>query len=275
MRTIVSPSRIAFASSSRLASVDGDGVPSVAGRITALLDALPFVSSENSVTGYHAVDTIVMSGNPLLAALALRGCARSGVRAAIGIVSGDDPWPYDLASTDEMAHILASSLRMDLPHGPPGGAMCLLMERVLADLPRDYPVVTRSISPGNRHADEEGVFFLGEDAPQEVWRPVDPHHLRMWSVFARFMKGRNEMAASSRGKTVIFARDLVLTSRPRSFGTSRISAGLISWDGPITAHGSARWDLPTYPDAAKAMLEDIIGLARGMPVPSSHLHPAV
>jgi hypothetical protein len=40
---------------------------------------------------------------------------------------------------------------------------------------------------------------------------------------------------------------------------------MISWSGRVAGTGSARWDLPTYPDAAKGMLEDLILLSRGLP----------
>jgi len=262
MRQVIAPKKIALASDDRLFAVNGNGIPSIGWRITALADLLPFVASESSVRGYHAVDVVVTSGNPLLAALALRGAAAAGLRASIALVSGDDAWPYDLASSDEMAHILASALRIEIPRSAAGNATEWILMRVLSDIPRAFPVISHHVSPGECLAGQEGVFFLGEEAA--VWRPIDPHHQRLSMIFSQFMKGRAAMGVGRKGRTVVFARRLLLTSRPQTFGSSRVENGLISWAAPVVGHGSARWDLPTYPDAAKAMLEDLIVLSRGI-----------
>ncbi|NTF17266.1 hypothetical protein G6L37_02320 [Agrobacterium rubi] len=263
MRSVTRPSRIALASGRRLAAVDGDGTPSISGRLTALLDLLPFAASASAVTGYHAVDLIVSSGNPLLAALAMRAASRAGMRVAVAMSGGDDMWPYDLAASDETARIMASALRIDLPQAATGAATEWLLSRILADIPRDFRVIAHHLAPGTRHPQGEAVFFLGEEIT--TWRAIDPHHARMQVIFNRFMKGRAVMGKMRRGRTVVFSGGLVLTSRPEGFSSSHITDGIISWIGPILPYGSARWDLPTYPDAARGMLEDIVVLSRGLP----------
>lgn len=262
MRKVIVPKRIALASGDRLFAVDGNGIPSIGARLTALADLLPFLASERAVRWYHAVDVVVTSGNPLLAALALRGAAAAGLRASIALVSGDDAWPYDLASSDEVAHILASALRIEIPLSAAGSATEWILTRVLSGVPRDFPVISHHVSPGGCLAGQEGVFFLGEESA--VWRPIDPHHDRLSMIFGQFMKARATLGAGIKGRTVVFARSLLLTSRPQTFGSSLVENGLISWADPVVGHGSARWDLPTYPDAAKAMVEDLIVLSRGI-----------
>lgn len=270
MREIVKPSFVAFASGPRLAAVDGDGKPSIGTRLTALADLVPFIASDSSVRGYHACDLLVTSGNPLLAALALRAAVKDGLKPAIVRTPGDDMWPYDLASTDETGRILASALRMDIPQSAVGKVMEYILQRLLADIPREVPVIGHAVAPGSRHPDGESVFFLGEETfPQ---RPLDLCHMRLSTVFTRFMIGRRRLAPISKGRTVVFAKNMVLTTRVADFGTSRVRNGMISWEGPVIGTGSARWDLPTYPDAAKGMLEDLILLSRGLPtagLPSS------
>lgn len=263
MRPVMKPKLVAFTSSERLASVDGDGAPSLSSRLTALVDTLPFVGSRNSVRAYHGFDVIVSSGNPLLAALVLRGAAQKGLSAAIALGDGDDTWPYDLAATDEVAHVLATALGIEIPDGGSESRMEKLLTRVLADIPRTYPVISHELRAGSRPAGDEGVFFLGEQAP--IIRPVDPRQLRLWSLFGRFMAGRTAVGACPRGRTVIFTRHAILTARPKHLAESRVQAGIVSWPPSITGYGSARWDMPTHPDAAKCMLEDLLTLARGLP----------
>lgn len=263
MRPVIRPSAIAFASGHRLASVDGNGIPSLGTRLTALADLLPFVSGRTAVKGYHATDLIVTSHNPLLAALALRAAALAGRSAAVTLNYGDDMWPYDLAVTDEIGHVLAAALGIEVPASTEGSVVPRLLERILSEIPASYPVITHAIFPGSRHPEQEGTFFLGEEIGE--YTPANPHHERMSQVFRRFMARRPALSASGCGRIVVFSRHLLLTGRPESFGTSTTENGLIRWRGPVSGFGSARWDLPTYPDAAKAMLEDVITLARGLP----------
>jgi hypothetical protein len=263
MRQTVKPSLLAFASGSRLAAVDGDGTPSIGGRLTALADLIPFVASDSAVRGYHACDLLVTSGNPLLAALALRAAVKEGVKPAIVLTYGDDPWPYDLAATDETGRILASALRMDIPQAAEGRIVKFIMERLLADIPRDIPVIGHAVAPGSRHPADESAFFMGEETIR--YRPLDLCHMELSTVFTRFMIGRLRLAPISKGRTVVFAKNMLLTSRVGDFGASMVDDGTISWSGRVVGTGSARWDLPTYPDAAKGMLEDLILLSRGLP----------
>jgi hypothetical protein len=263
MRPMIQPSLIAFASTARLASVDGDGTPSLSSRLNAVADLLPFMANPSAVRGYHACDLIVTSGNPLLAALVLRAAVHDGMKPAIVPTHGDDMWPYDLASTDETGMILASALRMDIPGSASGKVVEYIVQRILADIPREIPVISHVVAPGSRHPRGESVFFLGEETLPH--RPVDPAHMRLSTVFGRFMIGRRHLAPTSKGRTVVFAKNLVLTTRIGDFGTSEVKDGTISWEGPVVGTGSARWDLPSYPDAAKGMLEDLILLSRGLP----------
>jgi hypothetical protein len=263
MRQIVKPSLVAFSSGARLAAVDGDGTPSIGTRLTALADLIPFVASDSAVRGYHACDLLVTSGNPLLAALVLRAAVKEGLKPAIVTTHGDDMWPYDLASTDDTGRILASALRMDIPQSASGKVVEYITGRLLADIPREVPVIAHAVAPGSRHPAGESAFFLGDETVP--YRPVDPCHMRLSTVFTRFMIGRRRLAPIVRGRTVVFAKNMVLTARVGAFGSSKVSDGMISWSGPVVGTGSARWDLPTYPDAAKGMLEDIIVLARGLP----------
>ncbi|MNU30511.1 hypothetical protein D3C71_190110 [compost metagenome] len=263
MRQIVKPSLVAFASGQRLAAVDGDGTPSLGTRLTALADLIPFLASDSSVRGYHACDLLVTSGNPLLATLALRAAVKAGVKPAIVMTYGDDLWPYDLAATDETGRILASALRMDVPQAASGRIIEFIMERLLADISRDIPVINNTVAPGTRNPEGEGAFFMGEEAVR--YRPLDLGHMRLSTVFTRFMIGRSRLAPMAKGRTVVFAKRMLLTSRVGDFGMSKVSDGMISWSGGVAGTGSARWDLPTYPDAAKGMLEDLIMLSRGLP----------
>lgn len=263
MRPVIQPSLIAFSTADRLAAVDGNGTPSVPGRLNALADLIPFVSGRGAVKKYHACDLIVSAHNPLLAALALRAAHLSGHSAAIAMHYGDDMWPYDLAVTDEIGHVLASALGMDVPGSAAGSVVPRIIEQVLAALPKVFPVIVNSLSQGNRHPAGEGVFFLGEEiAPH---RPINPFHDRLSEVFQRFMARRPVLAASASGRTVVFARHLLLTGRPEHFAHSMSADGVIGWPARVSGVGSARWDLPTYPDAAKGMLEDLLVLARGLP----------
>jgi len=255
------PSLVAFASGVRLAAVDGDGTPSLAGRITALADLIPFVGSASAVRSFHAFDVVVSSGNPLLAALALRAAAASGQRAAVALASGSDPWPYDLASADETAHILASAVGMAIPVVEGGASMEWLLSRLLSSIPRDVPVIGHMLSPGDRHPPGEATFFMDDAAAPSP--PDDPFHLRMATVFDRFMTGRPRVEKSVRGRTAVFAKQMILTSRPVNFQSCEIRAGSISWGDAVVPHGTARWDRPTYPDAAMEMLEDLLVLSRG------------
>lgn len=264
MRQIVKPSLVAFASGQRLSAVDGDGTPSLGTRLTALADLIPFVASDSSVRGYHACDLLVTSGNPLLATLALRAAVKEGVKPVVVMSHGDDLWPYDLAETDETGRILASALRMDVPQAASGRIVEYIMERLLADIPRAVPIIGHAVAPGSRHPADENAFFMGEETIP--FRPIDPSHMRLSTVFARFMAGRRRLSPIARGRTVVFAKRMLLTSRVGDFGASKVSDGTISWSGRVAGTGSARWDLPTYPDAARGMLEDLILLARGLPV---------
>ncbi len=263
MRPIVKPSFVAFASGARLAAVDGDGTPSLGNRLTALADLIPFFASDTAVRGYHACDLLVTSGNPLLATLALRAAVKDGMKPAIVMVYGDDLWPYDLATTDETGRILASALRMDIPQAADGRIIEFVMERILADIPRDIPIIDHAVTPGTRHSEGESAFFMGDEAAR--YRPLDLCHMRLSTVFTRFMIGRRRLAPVSKGRTVVFAKNMLLTSRSGAEVASNVSDGIISWSGRVVGTGSARWDLPTYPDAAKGMLEDLIVLSRGLP----------
>jgi hypothetical protein len=263
MRPVIRPSLIAFASTDRLASADGDGTQSLSSRLNAVADLLPFMANPSAVRAYHACDLIVTAHNPLLAALALRAASLAGHSAAIALNYGADMWPYDLAVTDEIGHLLASALGMDVPASATGSVVRRIIEQILASLRSDYPVIVNALSPGDRHPGSEGIFFMGEETVPH--RPVNPFHESLSSVFHRFMSRRSALATARRGRTVVFARRLLLTGRPEVFGRSMAGDGLVTWDGPVSGLGSARWDLPTYPDAAKAMLEDIITLCRGLP----------
>ncbi len=263
MCQIVKPSLVAFASRSRLAAVDGDGTPSFGSRLTALADLIPFVASDSAVRGYHSCDLLVTSGNPLLATLALHAAVMEGVKPVIVMNHGDDLWPYDLAETDETGRMLASALRMDIPQAASGRIVEYIMERLLADIPREVPLLVHSVAPGSRHSADESAFFMGEETIP--FRPIDPSHMRLSTIFARFMTGRRRLAPIAKGRTVVFAKSMLLTSRVGDFGASKVSDGMISWSGRVAGTGSARWDLPTYPDAAKGMLEDLILLSRGLP----------
>jgi len=255
------PSLVAFASGVRLAAVDGAGTPSLAGRITALADLIPFVGTGSAFRGYHAFDVVVSSGNPLLATLALRAAAAAGQRAAVALASGSDPWPYDLATADETAQILASALGLDIPVVEGGYSMEWLLSRLLSAIPRDVPVIGHMLSPGDRHPPGEATLFMGEVAAPSP--PDDPFHLRMMTVFDRFMAGRRLVGKSARGRTAVFAKQMILTSRPVNFRSCEIRDGSISWGDAVVPHGTARWDRPTYPDAAREMLEDLLVLSRG------------
>jgi hypothetical protein len=263
MRPLIRPRSIAFTSGERLASVDGDGSPSLSGRLSAIMDVVPLFASASSVRAYHSYDLLVTSHNPLLAALLLYAASRTGKSVAIVHCGASDPWPYDLAVTDEVGHIIAAALSLEVPGCTTGAMVPAILEMILADLPRSYPVIPHLVSPSSRHPADEGVFFIS-DRGSHV-EDGDQYQRPLTEVFDRFMVRRPLLGTVRKGRTVVFARRMFLTGRPRSFGESRICDGLLTWELPVFAVGSARWDLPTYPDAAKAMMEDILTLCRGLP----------
>lgn len=257
MSQIIAPKHVVFASAPRRESAHG-------GLVSTLVGMLPFLGSKTDCRNYHAFDVVVTSSNPLLAALVLRRAATTGATAAVVMSEQSDPWPYDLADTEEVAALVASAAGLPVEAHPTGGSPTTwLLERMLAGLPRSFPVVEGQLAPGSRHPDGELALYM-------VGKPVSPldrfssdEQASMQDVFLRFMQGRPSAKTGSRGFTVVFAREIVLTGRPRSFGRSNVADGRISWGNErIRGLGTARWDVPDYGAAAKLMVEDIVTAGR-------------
>jgi hypothetical protein len=250
---IIAPKLVAFASAPRRESAHGSLFRAVAG-------LLPFLGSRTDSRNYHAFDVVVTSRNPLLAALVLRRAAMAGASATIVMSEDSDPWPYDLADTAEIATLVASAAGLpDEAHPTGGTATTWLLERMLAGLPRSYPIVEGLLAPASRHPDDEIALYMVGKAVSSLDRFSSPEQSSMQDVFLRFMTGRPTVSFGSRGFTVVFAREIVLTGRPHSFGRSTVADGRLSWGNErIRGLGTARWDVPDYGAAAKLMVEDVL-----------------
>lgn len=258
MSQIVAPRSIVRASGKRRGSAHG-------GLFQTLVGTLPLLGSTSDARSYHAYDVVVSSRNPLLAALVLHRAAKAGASAAIVVSEDSDPWPYDLADTSEIATLIASAVGLPGEAHPTGGSSTSwLLERMLAAVPRSYPIVEGALAPASRHPDDEiALYMIGKTISSfERLSPLkltSPEQASMQDVFLRFMEGRPLGSIGSRGRTVIFARQIVLTGRPEVFGRSVLTGGLLDWGHPrISALGTARWVAPDHRDAAKLMMEDVL-----------------
>ena len=270
VRPPVRPRLLAFASISRLTAVHGDGSRSAMARVSALADLVPGLSVPSAATGYHAVDVAVSSTNPVLATLVLSAADRAGLRSAVLRCHGDDPWPYDLAATDEVGHVVASALGVEVPGYAAGRVTGWLLARLLDGLSRAPLVVDGTASPADRQPGDERACYLGPSPPSQ---PPSGEQMFFSNLFDGRLRLMPHAGMMPRGRTVLFARRFVLTGRPSLFTESRVEGARIGWPQGVAALGSAAWNPETYPDAARAMLGDIIGCARARP--SSALLPDV
>lgn len=258
MQALIRPRPVIFASKERRDSAHGGFVQSLAGM-------LPFLRSRDDAAAWHAFDVVVTSRNPLLASIVLNRAAGAGLSAAVVMSEDSDPWPYDLADTPEIATLAASAAGLS-GEGHPGGGTATqwLLERLLSSLPRSIPLVEGGLAPASRHPKEEIALYMTGRTISSFERSsplklTSPEQARMSETFGRFMKGRPCACLSSKGKAVVFARQIVLTGRPQVFGGSVLSGGRLDWGHPrIAALGTARWDVPDYRDAARLMMEDIL-----------------
>jgi hypothetical protein len=258
MSQVIAPKSIVRASGGRRESAHG-------GLFQTLVGILPLVGSTSDAKSFHAYDVVVSSRNPLLAALVLFRAAKAGASAAIMMSEDSDPWPYDLADTDELATLIASAVGLPGEAHPTGGSSTSwLLERMLAAVPRSYPIVEGTLAPASRHPDDEiALYMTGKTISSfERLSPLkltSPEQACMQDIFLRFMEGRPLASIGSRGRTVVFSRQIVLTGRPEVFGRSNLSDGLLDWGNPrIAALGTARWVVSDHREAAELMMEDVL-----------------
>lgn len=263
MSAMIRPSLVAFANPSRLSSVHGVG-SLFDTRLSALAGLLPMFADPDETRFYHAFDVVITSRNPLIACLLLHAAAATDAKVAIAMSTGPDPWPYDLGVTDEVGLLVAAQLGLGaIPASVQ--VMPWVMERLLSSLPRSIPVIDAALSPGHRHPDRECALFLSVD--HSMKNVLSAEHASMNDVFYRFMRGRPRIESYKRGRTVIFSKCIALTGRPTDFAHSLVSSDGVSWSQPgVVGFGSSCWDVPTYPDAAKRMLEDLLIPCRGLPL---------
>lgn len=225
---------------------------------------LPFLGSDDDAKAYHAFDVVVTARNPLLAALVLHHAVKSGATAAVMLSEGADPWPYDLADTAEMAAVITSSVGIsDEAHPTGGSSTSWALERLLAGIPRSVPTIQGCLAPASRHPSDEIALYMTGRTVSSSDRNIHPRlalyeQSHMQDMFLRFMAGR-PTACVGKGRTVVFARQIVLTGRPEIFGRSVLTNGLLDWGHDrIRPLGTARWSVQGHEAEAKLMLEDIL-----------------
>lgn len=257
-KVIVATRNIVFASPERRSAAHG-------GLVSSIVGTLPLLSSKDDAGAYHVFDVVVTDGNPLLAAIVLHRAAKAGLTAAVVTSRSTDPWPYDLAATSEISTLAASACGLADEVSPVGdNPTSWLLQRLLSAIPRTFPVIDGSLAPSDRHPHGEIALYMSG------WVPADPpasftHQGTMAAIFDSFMQGRSEAAPARRCRTIVFARQIVLTARPSLFSKSTVEDGRIDWGSPrVLGLGTARWDAPDYREAAKLMMEDVLLAGRWM-----------
>lgn len=258
-REVRRPSRLAFASGTRLMSVHEDDNRADARVSTFVRTFLPRRRFRGT-RHYHAFDVLVTGGNPLLASLLVARAASAGLDVGVTLPGPDDGWPYDLASSARASGMVSSAI------GRPaeGAVSALLRASATATV---LPFETFAAS-GKHPAGEFGIY------PDPARSPCAEG-----TCFSRF---RDEFVSAARflrkaavnpadRTTVVFARRLVVTSLAGGFGVSEVSRGTygndIRWSHPsVRATGTAAARAASGRDAAEAMIDDLIRCSRGEPV---------
>lgn len=263
------PSLIAFAPRERLMSIHEDDCVLDARVATLARTFLPW-SVFPGPRNYHSFDVVISGGNPLLAAILLWRAVRNGLSAAVTLPGAPDPWPYDLAMSTAGGRMILSAMEVsaqDVDSRFPV-AQSVLRAMLKASAGSACLLPGHELIASVKHPPEEIALYLS-DRRETVALPPEQESLA--SEFRLAAADFDEACCLPGYRTAVFASRLILTSMPRTFTSTSLSAsdGLvrIDWDHPmVTATGTARTDTSDGESAARTMIEDVLSCARGYPL---------
>jgi len=232
---------------------------------SAINSVIPWLTHD-AVVRYHAVDTVVIGSNPILATIAANRMAAQGHKVAVSLQDRDDDWPYDLANSQLGIPLVEAAVGfVGNPDGRPDWRMAELMRAMLGHPHGNISIFPAgvSLSLALRQPRDELLMHAWHSERNAVKNPIQS---RLISDF-RSASALHRLLYIPTGdhRTAVFAKTVILVSMVDHFseaGTNSDGSRAITWQQKhLMSFGTSSWTPDSPPESAERMIDDVVSLS--------------